>query len=165
METPSSRICRGHALYDFQATEDDELSIAAEDPFVLIETYDDDWWLVNLNGRVGVVPSNYLELDDEPTTDPTKRTSPNRETMLPRSHSKSSVTSPTRIDQDIDIEFGHIPLVSESDSPRLPKPDQFIDQLMSSPANNNNDGFYQSTELRRLKSLREQATAKIDALR
>ncbi len=53
---------RGHALYDFQATEDDEISIKANESFVLMETYDDDWWLVNVHGRIGVVPSNYVQL-------------------------------------------------------------------------------------------------------
>ncbi len=59
----------GLAVYDFQAREEDELTVFKGDRLNIIEKYDDGWWLVEYHDQQGVVPSNYLkEFDplDEP---------------------------------------------------------------------------------------------------
>lgn len=52
----------GVVLYDYAATEEDELTIHEGDSFSLLQTFDDDWWLVKVNQSVGLVPSNYVKL-------------------------------------------------------------------------------------------------------
>ncbi len=153
---------RGHALYDFQATEDDEISIKANDSFVLIETYDDDWWLVNVNGRIGVVPSNYVHLVSSPS-----RNNGGNAQVLPRTHSKN-VMSPLKISatpnhRDLfmspqDVESPHALDAHFAELALTPNKPQQHPHIQP-------DAFYQSTELKRLKSLREEAEVKIDAIR
>ena len=48
------------ALYDFHASETDELSFAKDDVLEVIEKQEDDWWLVRRNNEVGLIPSNYV---------------------------------------------------------------------------------------------------------
>ena len=49
------------ALYDYLAHAPDELTIAKGEVVMVLEEYDDGWWLVgNDNDDAGVVPSNYL---------------------------------------------------------------------------------------------------------
>ncbi|CAF3749845.1 unnamed protein product [Rotaria sp. Silwood1] len=50
------------ALYDFQARSADELSFFADNELILIENSDETWWKAELDGKIGVVPSNYVEL-------------------------------------------------------------------------------------------------------
>eukprot|EP00055_Hartaetosiga_balthica_P015570 m.92800 g.92800 ORF g.92800 m.92800 type:complete len:676 (+) comp8901_c0_seq3:109-2136(+) len=53
--------CR--ALYDYVATEADELTISAGEILTLLDSSDDDWWTTrNANGQQGVVPQTYVEL-------------------------------------------------------------------------------------------------------
>lgn len=55
---------QGVALYAYIAHESDELSFNEGDRFQLVKSYDDGWWKVNINGQVGMVPSNYFQADD-----------------------------------------------------------------------------------------------------
>ena len=48
------------ALYNFQASESDELSFVKDDVLEVIEKQEDDWWLVRRNTDVGLIPSNYV---------------------------------------------------------------------------------------------------------
>ncbi|CAF3882767.1 unnamed protein product [Rotaria sordida] len=50
------------ALYDFQARSADELSFATDNELLLIDNSDETWWKAELDGKTGVVPSNYVEL-------------------------------------------------------------------------------------------------------
>ncbi|CAF3307815.1 unnamed protein product [Rotaria sp. Silwood2] len=50
------------ALYDFQARSADELSFVADNELLLIDSSDETWWKAELDGKTGVVPSNYVEL-------------------------------------------------------------------------------------------------------
>lgn len=52
----------GRVIYDYSATEEDELTIHEGETFSLLQTFDDDWWLVKVNQSVGLVPSNYVKL-------------------------------------------------------------------------------------------------------
>ncbi|KAJ3241993.1 cytoskeletal protein binding protein [Chytriomyces hyalinus] len=52
------------ALYDYEATNDEELTIREDDELIVLDSSDDDWWSVRLaNGRgEGLVPKTYVEL-------------------------------------------------------------------------------------------------------
>eukprot|EP00026_Physarum_polycephalum_P007209 Phypoly_transcript_07266.p1 GENE.Phypoly_transcript_07266~~Phypoly_transcript_07266.p1 ORF type:complete len:474 (+),score=109.19 Phypoly_transcript_07266:75-1496(+) len=49
------------ALYNYDATEDNELSFKANDKIVVIQKDDSGWWHGELNGQVGIFPSNFVE--------------------------------------------------------------------------------------------------------
>jgi lipid-binding SYLF domain-containing protein len=49
------------ALYDYDATQADELSIRTGDRVEIIEKIDANWWKGKLNGKVGLVPATYLK--------------------------------------------------------------------------------------------------------
>ena len=53
---------RGVVLYDYSAVEEDELSLGKGDTITILETYDDDWWMVKVDARVGLAPSNYTRM-------------------------------------------------------------------------------------------------------
>ena len=54
----------GHVLYDYHSNEDDEVTVNKGQKFTLLQTFDDDWWLIRTaNGNEGLAPSNYLQLD------------------------------------------------------------------------------------------------------
>ncbi|KAI8620802.1 hypothetical protein BC830DRAFT_1164262 [Chytriomyces sp. MP71] len=52
------------ALYDYDATNDEELTIRENDMLIVLDSSDDDWWSVRFqNGRgEGLVPKTYVEL-------------------------------------------------------------------------------------------------------
>ena len=52
-----------HAAYDYSAQQEEELYMAEGDRLELIENDDPDWYLVKLNGVIGLVPSNYVSFD------------------------------------------------------------------------------------------------------
>ncbi len=57
-------MLRVTALYDFAADGEDELSVAEGERLILLERDSDEWWKVrNKNGAEGVVPAQYVELD------------------------------------------------------------------------------------------------------
>jgi hypothetical protein len=54
------------ALYDYSSSEPDVLYIRAGDKFMFIQEHDDCWWKMQAeNGHVGLVPANYLTLDEK----------------------------------------------------------------------------------------------------
>lgn len=52
------------ALYNYDATEDNELSFKANERIVVINKDDSGWWHGELNGQVGIFPSNFVESGD-----------------------------------------------------------------------------------------------------
>lgn len=56
-------MSQGKVLYDYSATEADEITIQRGERFSLLQSYDDDWWLIQINGKQGMAPSNFLSLD------------------------------------------------------------------------------------------------------
>lgn len=51
-------------LYDFTADGEDELSVQEGDRCAVLEKDGDDWWKVrNSEGKEGVVPASYIEID------------------------------------------------------------------------------------------------------
>ncbi|KZP18119.1 SH3-domain-containing protein [Athelia psychrophila] len=53
------------AQYDYQATEENELSFAEDDRIIGIEIASDEWWQgMDQHGNVGLFPANYVEVQD-----------------------------------------------------------------------------------------------------
>lgn len=50
------------ALYDFDATASDELTIRENDVITNVDCASDEWWSGTLNGVVGLFPANFVEL-------------------------------------------------------------------------------------------------------
>ena len=49
------------ALYSYAGQHDDELAFNAGDMITLLSKEEEAWWKGELDGRVGVFPSNYVE--------------------------------------------------------------------------------------------------------
>ncbi|KAL5114725.1 actin binding protein [Pleosporales sp. CAS-2024a] len=52
------------ALYDYDAAEDNELSFPENATITGVEFPDEDWWLGSYNGKSGLFPANYVQLDE-----------------------------------------------------------------------------------------------------
>ncbi|KAF2009877.1 hypothetical protein BU24DRAFT_400390 [Aaosphaeria arxii CBS 175.79] len=52
------------ALYDYEAAEDNELSFPENATITNVEFPDEDWWLGSFNGKSGLFPANYVQLDE-----------------------------------------------------------------------------------------------------
>ncbi|MCJ1246266.1 hypothetical protein MMC30_003472 [Trapelia coarctata] len=52
------------ALYDYEAAEDNELSFPEGGKITGIEFPDEDWWSGEYEGRAGLFPANYVQLDE-----------------------------------------------------------------------------------------------------
>lgn len=52
------------ALYDYDAAEDNELSFPEGATITGVEFPDEDWWLGSFNGKSGLFPANYVQLDE-----------------------------------------------------------------------------------------------------
>ncbi|KAJ3203876.1 ESCRT-0 subunit protein hse1 [Entophlyctis luteolus] len=79
-------ICRARALYDFAGAEEGELRLAYGD---IIDVHDDttfqEWWKGEINGRVGIFPSNYVERIEEGVSAPSAAgTAPSTSATSPR---------------------------------------------------------------------------------
>lgn len=53
---------RTKAMYDYQASADDEISFKEGDIIIVLEQHPDGWWFGELNGKKGLFPGNYTEL-------------------------------------------------------------------------------------------------------
>jgi len=62
-------ICQCVAIYDYSATQQDELTISVDDVIEVYEKGEDDWWRGARvdQGKVGLFPANYVQIlnDDE----------------------------------------------------------------------------------------------------
>jgi len=61
----SSADHRAEALYEYTATEDNEISFEEGDIITQIEFTDEDWWQGEIRGTVGLFPSNHVKLITE----------------------------------------------------------------------------------------------------
>ncbi|KAI9846518.1 MAG: hypothetical protein M1837_003939 [Sclerophora amabilis] len=52
------------ALYDYEAAEENELSFPDQAIITGVEFPDDDWWYGHYNGKEGLFPANYVELEN-----------------------------------------------------------------------------------------------------
>ena len=53
---------KARALYDYEATNDTELSFPEGAILTITEQDESGWWFAELNGSVGFIPNNYVEL-------------------------------------------------------------------------------------------------------
>ncbi|CAG8127390.1 unnamed protein product [Penicillium salamii] len=60
---PASKGRTATALYDYEAAEDNEIGFPENAKISNVEFPDDDWWLGEYNGRQGLFPANYVQLD------------------------------------------------------------------------------------------------------
>eukprot|EP01117_Protostelium_nocturnum_P013261 TRINITY_DN4939_c0_g1_i2.p1 TRINITY_DN4939_c0_g1~~TRINITY_DN4939_c0_g1_i2.p1 ORF type:complete len:407 (+),score=117.10 TRINITY_DN4939_c0_g1_i2:70-1290(+) len=49
------------AMYDYESTSEDELSVQTGDQVVVFMKHPSGWWMCEMNGKVGLIPSNFLE--------------------------------------------------------------------------------------------------------
>lgn len=52
------------ALYDYKAAEDNEISFPEGAKITNLEFPDEDWWLGEYDGKSGLFPANYVEVDE-----------------------------------------------------------------------------------------------------
>ncbi|EFY84864.1 Actin cytoskeleton-regulatory complex protein sla1 [Metarhizium acridum CQMa 102] len=61
-------VSHARAIYEYTRQTDEELSFPEEAVLQVFDTSDPDWILVGLDGEYGFVPSNYIEMQEESTT-------------------------------------------------------------------------------------------------
>uniref|UniRef100_A0A8C7FUH6 Intersectin-1 n=1 Tax=Oncorhynchus kisutch TaxID=8019 RepID=A0A8C7FUH6_ONCKI len=68
---PSAAVCQVIGMYDYVAQNDDELPFGKGQIINVLSREDPDWWKGELNGSVGLFPSNYVKLTTD--TDPSQQ--------------------------------------------------------------------------------------------
>lgn len=71
--TTAATVSRVRALFDFQATDPDELTFRKGDIIAVLESVYKDWWKGLLRGQTGIFPLNYVEKLADPTQDELRR--------------------------------------------------------------------------------------------
>ncbi|XP_066554665.1 intersectin-2 isoform X4 [Amia ocellicauda] len=64
-------ICQVIAMYDYKAANEDELSFSKGQLLNVFDTNDADWWKGELNGDMGLFPTNYVKMTTE--SDPSQQ--------------------------------------------------------------------------------------------
>ncbi|CCU82874.1 unnamed protein product [Blumeria hordei] len=65
--TTAATVSRVRAIYNFQASEPDELTFVKGDVIAVLESVYKDWWKGLLRGQTGIFPLNYVEKLADPT--------------------------------------------------------------------------------------------------
>ncbi|KAH8601381.1 hypothetical protein B0O99DRAFT_501710 [Bisporella sp. PMI_857] len=73
--TTAATVSRVRALFDFQATDPDELTFRKGDIIAVLESVYKDWWKGLLKGQTGIFPLNYVEKLADPTPEELQRES------------------------------------------------------------------------------------------
>uniref|UniRef100_A0A3P9AHP7 Intersectin 1 (SH3 domain protein) n=1 Tax=Esox lucius TaxID=8010 RepID=A0A3P9AHP7_ESOLU len=68
---PTPTVCQVIGMYDYMAQNDDELPFGKGQIINVLSRDDPDWWKGELNGSVGLFPSNYVKLTTD--TDPSQQ--------------------------------------------------------------------------------------------
>ena len=71
--TTAATVSRVRALFDFHATDPDELTFRKGDIIAVLESVYKDWWKGLLRGQTGIFPLNYVEKLADPTTEELQR--------------------------------------------------------------------------------------------
>lgn len=71
--TTAATVSRVRALFDFQATDPDELTFRKGDVIAVLESVFKDWWKGVLRGKTGIFPLNYVEKLADPTPEELQR--------------------------------------------------------------------------------------------
>ncbi|KAG2456681.1 ITSN1 protein, partial [Polypterus senegalus] len=69
--TAPNAVCQVIGMYDYIAQNDDELAFGKGQIINVLSKEDPDWWKGELNGSVGLFPSNYVKLTTD--TDPSQQ--------------------------------------------------------------------------------------------
>ncbi|MBN3299389.1 ITSN2 protein, partial [Amia calva] len=64
-------VCQVIAMYDYKAANEDELSFSKGQLLNVFDTNDADWWKGELNGDMGLFPTNYVKMTTE--SDPSQQ--------------------------------------------------------------------------------------------
>lgn len=148
-----------YVLFNYDAVEADELTISKGQDVNVLETYDDGWWLVKRKSSVGLVPSNYLSLE-QPTQSP-PHTTPG---PLPPGW-LSAVDPDSSETYYYNTSFGHVQWEFPSSGPM---PSALVNGQSSVQQVETASVIPKSPvtkEVKRLIDLREKADAKLSALR
>ncbi|KAK7901059.1 actin binding protein [Exophiala xenobiotica] len=110
---------RARAEYDYEAAEDNEVSLREGEIVSDIQRIDPDWWLVkNQAGQEGLVPSNYLTLLDNDDDDQAAASSPAAEAppQAPRPAASQGATATALYDyeaaEDNELSFPENAIIS-----------------------------------------------------
>uniref|UniRef100_A0A803VI20 Intersectin-1 n=1 Tax=Ficedula albicollis TaxID=59894 RepID=A0A803VI20_FICAL len=68
---PVPAVCQVIGMYDYSAQNDDELAFSKGQIITVLSREDPDWWKGEVNGHVGLFPSNYVKLTTD--TDPSQQ--------------------------------------------------------------------------------------------
>ncbi|KAI8809341.1 myosin IF [Cladochytrium replicatum] len=60
---PAKKLPTCKALYDYDASEADELSFRAGDSITIVSKDDEGWWTGSIKGKKGLFPANYVEAE------------------------------------------------------------------------------------------------------
>lgn len=71
--TTAATVSRVRALFDFHATDPDELTFRKGDVIAVLESVYKDWWKGLLRGQTGIFPLNYVEKLADPTPEELQR--------------------------------------------------------------------------------------------
>jgi signal transducing adaptor molecule len=71
--TTAATVNRVRALFDFQASDPDELTFKKGDIIAVLESVYKDWWKGLLRGQTGIFPLNYVEKLADPTIEDLQR--------------------------------------------------------------------------------------------
>lgn len=71
--TTAATVSRVRALFDFQASDPDELTFKKGDIIAVLESVYKDWWKGLLRGQTGIFPLNYVEKLADPTPEELQR--------------------------------------------------------------------------------------------
>jgi len=77
VQTYSTELKHVKALYDYTGTDENELSFRTSDVIIILATKPNSlWWQGELNGKIGIFPSNYVVDCSEETTSAIAHTTP-----------------------------------------------------------------------------------------
>lgn len=140
---------RATALYDYTARESDELSLRKNDVVEILQKNDDDWWQVRRGKEIGMIPSNYIYV-----------------TVSSPRESKAVASPPKWGSPVASSKYNNQTKSGDPSSYQMNDNRHNMNQSSSSSSSSSSPPpVMHSTDLRRLKELREEADKKIGALR
>uniref|UniRef100_A0A8C9MMG1 Intersectin-1 n=1 Tax=Serinus canaria TaxID=9135 RepID=A0A8C9MMG1_SERCA len=77
-------VCQVIGMYDYSAQNDDELAFSKGQIITVLSREDPDWWKGEVNGHVGLFPSNYVKLTTD--TDPSQQCECPRVSLVSHPH-------------------------------------------------------------------------------
>lgn len=108
-----NRRCK--AVYSYTQNNNDELSLAVGDIIEFLGEVEEGWWRGQLAGKIGVFPSNFVEVYQSASPVFTKRVSHNNGTANNNNGSRSAASLNSSREDLVSSTTG-----SEKDAPSLP---------------------------------------------